>query len=332
MATNQKNHARHQPVLFQESIDALAIKPDGIYVDGTFGRGGHSRGILQQLGANGRLFAFDRDPDAAAASLTIDDPRFEFHQTRFSEMANFLAERASGGVDGVLLDLGVSSPQLDDAHRGFSFKQDGPLDMRMDPNSGISASEWLQTVSQDELTRVIRDYGEERAAVQIAKAIIARRGDTDGAAFQTTRQLAALVANVVGRRQGRQGGRASLGKDPATRTFQAIRIFINQELEELKSGLTAALSLLKTGGRLAVISFHSLEDRIVKQFMVQRAGKTVVSSRVSGLSTFLLPSSEAALPVGEIAVLKKILPSSTESEFNPRARSAVLRVAQRTQV
>lgn len=151
MATNQKNHARHQPVLFQESIDALAIKPDGIYVDGTFGRGGHSRGILQQLGANGRLFAFDRDPDAAAASLTIDDPRFEFHQTRFSEMANFLAERASGGVDGVLLDLGVSSPQLDDAHRGFSFKQDGPLDMRMDPNSGISASEWLQTVSQANL-------------------------------------------------------------------------------------------------------------------------------------------------------------------------------------
>ena len=310
----------HQPVLLGESIAALAIRADGTYVDGTFGRGGHSAAILAGLGPTGRLVALDRDPEAIAAGLrwkaAIGDPRVEIVHTRFSRLAEVLDARGIGRVDGVLLDLGVSSPQLDSPERGFSFRADGPLDMRMDPTHGISASEWLASASAEEIAEVVREYGEERFAVQIAKAIVARRGDAGGA-LRTTGELARLVAGVVRSRQRRP----EAGKDPATRTFQALRIFVNQELEELEGALTVAVDRLGPGGRLAVISFHSLEDRIVKRFIARESGRDAPKDPVRGT---VLPGTRVRLrPVA------RVLPSTGETDANPRARSAVLRVAER---
>jgi 16S rRNA (cytosine1402-N4)-methyltransferase len=309
----------------------LAIAPAGIYIDGTFGRGGHARAILQKLGSEGRLIALDRDPQAVAAAGSINDARLLCVHSNFSSLHAVLQAQSISAVDGVLLDLGVSSPQLDDAARGFSFRQDGPLDMRMDPTRGVAAKEWLAHAPEQDIYKVIRDYGEERAAFQIAKAIVARRGDTSSPALQTTRQLAELVAHVLGRRQGSQGRRAALGKDPATRTFQAIRIFINQELEELKIGLAAAVAALKVGGRLAVISFHSLEDRIVKQFFSDAAGKIrwqESETKQRNHSTFAAASQAVAqVEAPSLQLLPKCLPSQTHMTENPRSRSAVLRVA-----
>jgi 16S rRNA (cytosine1402-N4)-methyltransferase len=298
----------HQPVLEAEAVAALAVKAAGVYVDGTFGRGGHSRAILAQLGPQGRLIALDRDPEAAAAAREIDDPRFTFVQTRFSELAA-LPPR----VDGMLFDLGVSSPQLDDPRRGFSFRADGPLDMRMDPASGPSAAEWLATAEQQQITEVIRDYGEERFAKQIAAAIVdARRREP----IVGTRQLADLVATAVRTREP--------GKDPATRTFQALRIHINRELEEVSLMLPRAVERLAEGGRLAVISFHSLEDRIVKRFMQSQARPDVPRE-------LPLRASEMPQPVLNI-VGRAQRASDAETIRNPRARSATLRVAERTAV
>jgi 16S rRNA (cytosine1402-N4)-methyltransferase len=328
----------HAPVLLAESIQALCIKPSGTYVDCTFGRGGHSQAILQQLNASGRLIALDRDVDAiAAGQALLVDSRLTLVHSAFSRLQTVLEQHAPNGIDGLLMDLGVSSPQLDQAARGFSFKQDGPLDMRMDQTRGVSAKEWLMSASENDIAKVLKDYGEERAAVSIAKTIVTRRGSADGAALQTTRQLAALVAGVLGRRQGSQGQRSALGKDPATRTFQAIRIFINQELEELAIGLDQAVQALRPQGRLAVISFHSLEDRIVKQFLVKCAGKNVESTDASAgrrHSTFhaaqlsqIDPVSALTNPIVE--VFRKVMPSEVEQASNPRSRSAILRVAQK---
>jgi len=298
----------HRPVLEQEAVAALALKPGGTYVDGTFGRGGHSRAILARLGPRGRLIALDRDPDAAAAAREIADPRFTFFRTSFSDLSA-LPPR----VDGMLFDLGVSSPQLDDPTRGFSFRADGPLDMRMDPASSPSAAEWLATAEQQQLTEVIRDYGEERFAKQIAAAIVdARRREP----LLRTRQLADLVATAVRTREP--------GQDPATRTFQAVRIHVNRELEEVSLMLPAAVARLAEGGRLAVISFHSLEDRIVKRFMQSLARPDVPRD-------LPLRASEMPQPVLKL-VGRAQRASDAETIRNPRARSATLRVAERTAV
>ena len=325
----------HQPVMLGESLSALSIREDGVYVDGTFGRGGHSMAILQRLGPQGRLIAIDRDAEAIEAGAAITDSRFCLVHARFSELLDVLQRLNVSNVDGILLDLGVSSPQLDDAQRGFSFKRDGPLDMRMDTTQGISAKEWLGQASEQEIFEVLRDYGEERAALPIAKKIVTRRGDANSAPLETTGQLAALVASVVGRGSGGKGGRAALGKDPATRSFQAIRIFINQELEELTRTLTLALTALAPQGRLAVISFHSLEDRIVKQFFAQASGKSeaAIAQKTRG------PHSTFRAQVGHvlqknsvsasIKLLPKLLASELESSTNPRSRSAVLRTAEK---
>jgi 16S rRNA (cytosine1402-N4)-methyltransferase len=304
---------QHRTVLLDEAVDALAIagaRADGIYVDGTFGRGGHSRLLLSRLGPNGRLVAFDKDPQAIATAQTIEDPRFTIVHDSFATMADAFAARGIGQVDGVLLDLGISSPQVDDAARGFSFRNDGPLDMRMDTTRGISAAEWLATESEQTLEKVIRDYGEERFAFQIAKAIVARRAVEP---ISSTRQLAGIVAGAVKTREK--------GKDPATRTFQAIRIYINQELEDLQAGLKQAYDALAPGGIMAVISFHSLEDRIVKRFLAERANVPQPDRR--------LPIRAADLPQPEVKLLAKIKPSDREVGENPRARSAVMRVAMR---
>jgi len=311
----------HRPVLFEETMQALAIRPDGVYVDGTFGRGGHSAGIYARLGPGGRLLALDRDPEAVEAARRWGrehaDARFAVEHARFSELEAVLERHGVDGVDGVLLDLGVSSPQLDDPSRGFSFREDGPLDMRMDPTHGMSASEWLNNASEGEIAEVVRDYGQERSAVPIAKAIVARRRGADGVAFQTTGELARLVAGVVRRRQRKP----EVGKDPATRTFQAVRIFVNQELEELERALEAAVRRLRVAGRLAVISFHSLEDRIVKQFIARESGRDAPRDPVRGT---VLPGTRIRLrPVA------RVLPGEEEIAGNPRARSAVLRVAER---
>jgi 16S rRNA (cytosine1402-N4)-methyltransferase len=298
----------HHPVLENEAVAALAIKAAGTYVDGTFGRGGHSRAILAQLGPQGRVIALDRDPEAAAAARAIDDPRFSFVQTKFSDLSALPPQ-----VDGMLFDLGVSSPQLDDPRRGFSFRADGPLDMRMDPASGPSAAEWLATAEQQQLTEVIRDYGEERFAKQIAAAIVdARRREP----VVRTRQLADLVARAVRTREP--------GQDPATRTFQALRIHVNRELEEVSLMLPAAVARLAEGGRLAVISFHSLEDRIVKRFLQSLARPEVPRD-------LPLRASEMPQPVMNI-VGRAQRASHAETTRNPRARSATLRVAERTAV
>jgi 16S rRNA (cytosine1402-N4)-methyltransferase len=301
----------HATVLLNEAVDALQVKPDGVYVDGTFGRGGHSRLILSKLGASGRLIAFDKDPMAIAAGQAIQDVRFHMVHSGFEHLSEKLRELSVDKVDGVLLDLGVSSPQLDDAQRGFSFRFDAPLDMRMDTSRGQTAAEWLAVADEGELTEVIRDYGEERFARQVARAIIAARQEQ---AIDTTKQLADIVGKTVHTREP--------GKNPATRTFQAIRIHINRELEELESVLPQCVDVLKTGGRMSVISFHSLEDRMVKQFMRDMAQGDKLPKNV--------PIRAADIPQGKVKLVgKPIYASEQELVMNPRARSAVLRVAER---
>jgi len=300
----------HTTVLLHEAVEALLsgdAGADGAYVDATFGRGGHSGLILSQLSGKGRLVAFDKDPDAIAQAQTVQDARFSIRHEGFCH----LGELPAGSVDGVLMDLGVSSPQIDNPARGFSFRFDGPLDMRMDTTRGQSVADWLATAEVDQITEVIRDYGEERFAFQIAKALVARRQERGP--ISTTAELAQLVADTVKTREP--------GKDPATRTFQAFRIFINAELEELEQALEASLKVLAPGGRLVVISFHSLEDRIVKQFIAKHA-KEVVDRRVP-----------FATPVAmRLNALGRVKPSEQEVQSNPRSRSAIMRVAERTQV
>ena len=303
----------HVSVLLSEAVDALAIRADGIYVDGTFGRGGHSRAVLAQLGPQGRLIAFDRDPAAIAAGEAVGDARLTLVHSAFSALDDELVRLGVQAVDGVLLDLGVSSPQLDDAARGMSFRFDAPLDMRMDTSRGQTVAEWLAEASVGQITEVIREYGEERFAHAIAKAIATARA---GGAVATTGQLAALVEKAVRTREP--------GQHPATRTFQALRIFINQELEELSRVLPACVSRLRPGGRLAVISFHSLEDRIVKRFMRDESRPPVLPRR--------LPVRAADLPAPRLRLVGKAArPGEAEVAANPRARSAVLRVAERTE-
>ncbi len=305
---------QHKTVLLEEAVNALALegaRVDGTYVDGTFGRGGHSRKILQQLGEKGRLLAFDKDTQAIANATSIDDARFDIAHDSFATLAEALAARGIGQLDGVLLDLGISSPQVDDAARGFSFRADGPLDMRMDTTRGMSAAEWLATETEQKIEKVIREYGEERFAFQIAKAIAARRAVEP---ISSTRQLAEIVAHAVKTREK--------GKDPATRTFQAIRIFINQELEELEIVLQEAFRHLAPHGRLVVISFHSLEDRIVKQFMASKAHVPQPDRR--------LPIRAVDLPQPLGKLHSRIKPSDAEVAGNPRARSAVMRMLERT--
>lgn len=302
----------HTTVLLNEAVDELlqaSAGADGTYVDATFGRGGHSRLILSRLSAQGRLQAFDKDPEAIAEAGRMADSRFSIRHEGFSH----LGELPPGSVDGVLMDLGISSPQIDSPERGFSFRFEGPLDMRMDTTRGESVADWLATATVDQITEVIRDYGEERFAFQIAKAIVARRAVHP---ISSTRQLAEVVAHAVKTREK--------GKDPATRTFQAIRIYINKELEELEVALEAALEKLGPQGRLAVISFHSLEDRIVKRFMASKANAPQPDRR--------LPIRAADLPQPVLKLLAKMKPSDAEVAANPRARSAIMRVAERTSV
>ncbi|MFM0039986.1 16S rRNA (cytosine(1402)-N(4))-methyltransferase RsmH [Paraburkholderia strydomiana] len=314
MAPAMGNELQHRTVLLDEAVDALVTRADGVYVDGTFGRGGHSRLVLERLSESGRLIAFDKDPLAIATAQRIADPRFGIVHESFASLRTAIAERGVGRVSGVLLDLGISSPQIDDPERGFSFRADGPLDMRMDPTRGESAADWLARATVQELTEVIRDYGEERFAFQIAKALVARRAESDRLGpLVSTGELAQIVANVVKTREK--------GKDPATRTFQAIRIHINQELAELQVVLEAALSLLEQGGRLVVISFHSLEDRIVKRFMQAHASAPAVDRR--------LPIRAVDLPSPPLKIIGRVFASDAEVAANPRARSAVMRVAER---
>ena len=298
----------HEPVLAREAIEALAIRPEGTYVDGTFGRGGHSRLILERLGPRGRLIALDRDPQAAEAARAISDARFTFFKARFSDLSMVAA-----GVQGMLFDLGVSSPQLEDPARGFSFRRDGPLDMRMDPEAGMSAAEWLATAEEQQIRGVIRDYGEERFAKQIAAAIVAARGREP---IVRTRQLAEIVGQAVRTREP--------GQDPATRTFQALRIHVNRELEEVSLMLPEAVTRLAPHGRLAVISFHSLEDRIVKRLM-QGLARPEMPRR--------LPLRASEMPQPALRIVGRAQRASQEETTrNPRARSATLRVAERTAV
>jgi 16S rRNA (cytosine1402-N4)-methyltransferase len=301
----------HIPVLLDEAVDALRVDPAGTYVDATFGRGGHSRAILQRLGPNGCLFAIDRDPAAIAKAAAIDDPRLIMVHAPFSQLGHVLDTRGITYIDGLLLDVGVSSPQIDDAQRGFSFRQDGPLDMRMDPTRGPSATQWLQEVDEDELAHIIRMYGEERFAKQVARAIVAAR---EAGPITRTRQLAQIVAHAIRQREP--------GQDPATRTFQAIRIHLNCELEELETALVAGLQHLAPRGRLVAIAFHSLEDRLVKQFI--RRHSTVPDELAR------LPLRDHQLPPRPlVAVGRATKPSAVEVAANPRARSAVMRVAER---
>ena len=306
--------ATHVAVLLEEAVAALKIREDGVYFDATFGRGGHSRAILERLGPRGRLIALDRDPAAVAVGQAMADTRFHMVHAPFSELAP--AVRAAGltQVDGVLFDLGVSSPQLDEAERGFSFRFDAPLDMRMDTSRGMTAAEWLNQAPVEEIAKVVRDYGEERFAKAVARAIAQARTI---APLTSTRQLAVVVASAVRSRER--------GQDPATRTFQAVRIFINRELEEIAQALPQAATLLKTGGRLVVISFHSLEDRMVKHYMRQESQGEQVPLEIP------LPAS--ALRGGCLALVGRATrPSDIEASSNPRARSATMRVAERTEV
>ena len=305
---------QHITVLLNEAVDALAVREDGIYVDGTFGRGGHSRLILSRLGSQGRLIVFDKDPQAieAAQKLAEQDGRVTVVHDGFSSFQTTLDKLGIEEIDGALFDLGISSPQIDDGARGFSFRFDAPLDMRMDPTRGMSAAEWIATASEQDLHEVIKNYGEERFSRQIARAIVAQRTESP---IDTTRKLAQLVAQNVRTRER--------GQDPATRTFQAVRIFINRELEEVEAVLPQVMGRLKQGGRLAVIAFHSLEDRIVKQF-VKKYSQHPPLPRWAAVK-------EADLPLPPLrAVGKAIKPGVEETAFNPRARSAVLRVAERT--
>lgn len=301
----------HVPVLAQEAVAALAIQPGGVYVDATFGRGGHSRLILDHLGAAGRLIALDRDPDAIRAGADLQDKRLTLMQSTFSRLGAVLGELDMPQVNGILLDIGVSSPQLDDATRGFSFRFDAPLDMRMDPGSGLSAADWLATAAEGEISEVIRSYGEERFAKSIARAIVAAR---QVEAIRTTGQLARLIAATIKWHEP--------GQHPATRSFQAIRIYLNRELEELSTVLPQCVDALLPAGRLAVISFHSLEDRIVKRFMRDEALGEQAPRR--------LPIPAALLKPGRLKLVGRAQRASdAEIAANPRARSAVLRVAER---
>ncbi len=295
---------QHTTVLLSEAVDALDLQPDGTYVDATFGRGGHTRLILSKLSDKGRVIAFDKDPEAVAVAQQIQDPRLSIRHEGFAH----LGELPPASVDGVLMDLGISSPQVDNPARGFSFRHDGPLDMRMDTTRGQSVQEWLAEADIQHIAEVIREYGEERFALQIAKAIDARRQERG--VPTSTAELAQLVADTVKTREP--------GKDPATRTFQAFRIFINAELEELQQALDASLQVLSPGGRLAVISFHSLEDRIVKQFIAKHS-REVYDRR----APFAPPQVMALESIG------RIKPSVQEVAANARSRSAMLRVAQR---
>ena len=307
--------AAHRPVLLEESVAALALRPGGTYVDATFGRGGHSRAILARLDAGGRLIALDRDPQAVEAARAIADPRFRIAHAPFSELSRVLDALGAGEVHGVLADLGVSSPQLDEPARGFSFRADGPLDMRMDPTRGVSAADWLATATEQQLEEAIGGYGEERFAKQVAKAIVAARAREP---IRRTQQLAAVVAAAVRRRQARR----EAGQDPATRTFQALRILVNRELEEVALMLPQAAARLAPGGRLAVISFHSLEDRLVKRFLRACAGDRLPPD---------LPIRASELPEPPLRIVgKAVRASAAEVAANPRARSATLRVAERT--
>jgi 16S rRNA (cytosine1402-N4)-methyltransferase len=306
----------HTPVLLREAVDALAVKPGGIYVDGTFGRGGHSRLILERLGASGRLIAFDRDPAAWVAGQAFGDTRFRMVHTSFSQIRDVLRQLNVDEVDGILLDLGVSSPQLEEADRGFSFRLDGPLDMRMDTSQGQTAAQWVASASEAHLEEVIRDYGEDRFAKQIARAIVAARSRQP---ITTTHQLAAIVA-AAGRSRKREDK-----QNPATRTFQAIRIYINQELEKLSLVLPQCVEVLRPGGRLVAISFHSLEDRIVKRFMRESANADRLPKEVPLRATEVELLSRHKLRV----VGKALSPTAEELARNPRARSAVMRVAER---
>ena len=307
------SNSAHVPVLLGPVLEGLEIKQDGIYVDGTFGRGGHSRAILERLNTEGRLIAIDRDPQAISSAPTdlTNDPRIEFVRSDFAELATCLEERGiEGQVDGLLFDLGVSSPQLDEANRGFSFLRDGPLDMRMDPDSGISAADWLQSVEEATLKRVIYKYGEDRDAPRIARAIVSAR---DNDKIRTTLQLAEIIASVVPAHIRK--------KHPATKTFQAIRIFINDELGQIETVLEQSIDVLKSGGRLCVISFHSLEDRIVKRFMRD-------ASRESEQYRGMPDVPEEFRPRMKL-IGKAISASAEEIADNVRARSAHLRVAER---
>ncbi len=303
--------SQHQTVLLREAVEALEIKPSGTYVDGTFGRGGHSRAILEQLGPQGRLLALDRDPQAVAVARAINDQRLTMLHHSFGELAAAVQQAGIDAVDGVLLDIGVSSPQLDEGGRGFSFRFDAPLDMRMDTTQGETAAAWLARAEIRDITEVIRNYGEERFAFQIAKKIVAARSERPVA---TTGELAALVRETVRTREP--------GQDPATRTFQALRIHINQELEQLALVLPQAMAVLKPGGRLVVISFHSLEDRIVKRFMRDEAVPDTLPKN--------LPLRTADLPQPRLRLIgKPVKAGAAEVSANPRARSAVMRVAEK---
>ena len=306
----------HRPVLLAEAVTALITGPliqqqkaakNILVIDGTFGRGGHTQALLKELSPAARIISFDKDLDAIAQAQKINDPRLTIVHDSFAHMDQYAQPES---VDGILLDLGISSPQIDEAQRGFSFRREGPLDMRMNIKQGMTAAEWLEQAPQEEITHVIKTYGEERFAFQIAKAIVAKR--EEGLSPKTTTQLAGLVASVVRTRE--------VGQDPATRTFQAIRIFINRELEDLEQGLKSALNLLKPGARLAVISFHSLEDRIVKQFI--QAHATVEIPRG-------LPVREKDMPQSALEIIGRVKPSETEILENPRARSAIMRIAQK---
>lgn len=310
----RKTQIEHIPVMVEEVLQGLNLKPDGIYVDGTFGRGGHSEAILQKLGQNGRLIAFDKDPDAAKVALVLSkrDPRFSFYSGSFEQLLSFCKEQnLSKKIDGILLDLGVSSPQLNEAKRGFSFQSDGPLDMRMDTSKGSSAAEWINSVEESELAEVLKIYGEERFYKRIAHAIILARSFEP---ITTTQQLATVIVKANPAWEKR--------KHPATRSFQAIRIFINRELEELSACLEQALEVLAVEGRLVVISFHSLEDRLVKRF---------IQKHERGVS--LLPAKFPVAPKEFNSLLRRVgrkqLPSSKEISKNVRSRSAILRVAER---
>lgn len=312
MNTQQQEH---KPVLLDEAITGLAIKPEGRYIDGTFGRGGHSRAILEKLGAQGKLLAFDKDPAAIAEAEKdfINDERFILRQGSFAMLGERVTELGwMGQVDGILLDLGVSSPQLDTPERGFSFLHDGPLDMRMDPHRGISAADWLASAKEQEITEVLKEYGEERFAKRIARAIIKSR---DESPIRTTKQLASIIAAANPKHEK--------GKDPATRSFQAIRIYINQELEDIKSCLSQVIDVLKPGGRLVVISFHSLEDRLIKRFIREQAKGDDFPPD--------LPVTHAQLNPKMKLIGKAIRAGKKELSINPRARSAVMRVAERLQ-
>lgn len=305
----------HESVLLEEAVAGLAPKRGGVYVDATFGRGGHTGKILKCLGDAGRVIALDRDPEAeqVARAMMAQDSRLMFYRAPFSQLAAVLEEcGVMGQVNGILLDLGVSSPQLDDPSRGFSFRADGPLDMRMGPDVTVNARDWINSAPEDEIAQVLKEYGEERFARRIARAIARARGEQP---ITTTGQLSALIAQAVPTRER--------GKDPATRSFQAIRIYINRELEELRAVLPQALAALAPGGRLAVISFHSLEDRIVKQFMRKASQRDPFPPD--------LPVPESALPQAELRLLGGVIRAGeVEVMRNPRARSAVLRVAERT--